>query len=382
MQRQAEALGLGLEERPAHGVHGDPVGVGVQRGEQPGHVDLPLLVDGIEREGAVLPAAPAHPRPGPHHPRLSRRTVPAPARTLGLVRIVSLLPSATEIVFALGRGKDLVGVTFECDFPPEARQRRVVSTSALPEGLSPREIDAVVTERMAAGEDLYRLDEGALAELDADIILTQDLCAVCAVDATRVDDALAYLGCSAQVVTLDPNSLDEVVASIGQVGAVLGAEDEAAALEASLRRRLDHLAGAVAGAAAPSVLVLEWTDPPFSAGHWVPDLVAAGGGRPVLGNPGGDSQRIGWGDVETCGADVVIVAPCGCSLQPAVELACQVTAAGRLPAGAEVWAVDADAYVVRPGPRVVHGAELVGEILHPDRRGHPDPGRAHPIRPQ
>ena len=142
---------------------------------------------------------------------------------------MSLLPSATEIVFALGRGDDLVGVTFECDHPPEARDRRVVSTSSLPEGLTPAEIDAVVSDRVAAGEDLYHLDEQALADLDADVILTQDLCAVCAVDLDRVDDALAYLGCSARVVTLDPSSLDDVIDSIGVVGDVLGvAEDRGA----------------------------------------------------------------------------------------------------------------------------------------------------------
>ena len=138
--------------------------------------------------------------------------------------MVSLLPSATEIVFALGRGADLVGVTFECDFPAEARHRRIVSTSTLPEGLGPAEIDAVVSELLASGKDLYRLDEGALAELDAEVVLTQDLCAVCAVDISRVEDALAHLGCSAQVLTLDPATLDDVVESIATVGSVLGAK--------------------------------------------------------------------------------------------------------------------------------------------------------------
>ena len=147
--------------------------------------------------------------------------------------MVSLLPSATEIVFALGRGDELVGVTFECDYPPEARQRRVVSTSALPEGLSPGEIDALVSERIAAGEDLYRLDERALADLDAELVLTQDLCAVCAVDVDRVDDALRYLACSARVLTLDPRSLDEVLDSITTVGTAVGAGARATAIVAA-----------------------------------------------------------------------------------------------------------------------------------------------------
>src|SRR5918995_1962392 len=140
----------------------------------------------------------------------------------GVMRIVSLLPSATEILFDLGLGDQVVGVTFECDFPPEARTKRIVSTSALSEGLSPAEIDAVVKERMAAGEDLYRLDRGAFADLDPTLVVTQDLCAVCAVDVGEVDDALAYLGCRAEVLTLDPMTLDEVIESVSAVGAATG----------------------------------------------------------------------------------------------------------------------------------------------------------------
>ena len=292
------------------------------------------------------------------------------------MRVVSLLPSATEIVFALGRGDDLVGVTFECDHPPEARDRRIVSTSALPEGLSPAEIDAAVAARLAAGEDLYRLDEGALAGLGAEVVLTQDLCAVCAVAVDRVDDALAHLGCAAEVVTLDPATLDDVLASIGEVGRVLGAQRDARVLVGELRDRLAALAGAIAGAEPRPVLVLEWTDPPFSAGHWVPDLVAAGGGHDVLGTRGGTSCRLSWDEVSSAPAEVVVVAPCGYHLEPAAGLAAGLVSGGRLPAGAEVWAVDADSYVVRPGPRLVDGAELFGSVLHPARCGPPPADRA------
>jgi iron complex transport system substrate-binding protein len=295
------------------------------------------------------------------------------------VRIVSLLPSATEIVFALGWGDDLVGVTFECDHPPEARQRRIVSTSTLPEGLSPAEIDAEVTARVAAGEDLYRLDEDALADLDADVLLTQDLCAVCAVDLDRVDDALAYLGCHADVVTLDPRDLDAVLASIEVVGDALGASDRARELVAGLRARLDRLAATLAGAPRPPVLTLEWTDPAFTAGHWVPALVTAGGGRPVLAHPGADSTQVGWDEVAGADADIVLVAPCGYHLDAAHELAVALVAAGRTPRGAAVWAVDADSHFVRPGPRLVAGAEVVGRILHPDRLGPPDPATARRV---
>jgi iron complex transport system substrate-binding protein len=283
------------------------------------------------------------------------------------MRVVSLLPSATEIVFALGRGDDLVGVTFECDYPPEAKLRRVVSTSSLAEGLTPAEIDAEVSARVAAGEDLYRLDEGALAELDPDVVLTQDLCAVCAVDLARVDDALAYLGCSAQIVTLDPHRLEDVMDSIVRVGDVLGAPDEARELVGSLGARLEQLAVALRGVPQRSVLVLEWTDPPFTAGHWVPDIVDAGGGRALLASPGTESQRVEWAAVRSAPAEVVVVAPCGYHLEGTVALAEALVGAGHVPPRADVWAVDADSHFVRPGPRLVVGAEVMAQILHPDR---------------
>jgi iron complex transport system substrate-binding protein len=295
------------------------------------------------------------------------------------MRVVSLLPSATEIVFALGRGDNLVGVTFECDYPPDARRVRVVSTSALPEGLTVAEIDEVVSARIAAGEDLYRLDEGALAGLDPDVVLTQDLCAVCAVDVDRVDDALEYLGCSALVVTLDPRSVDDVLTSIVEVGEVLDARDRAGALVAGARRRLAGLDAALTGAQRRPTLLLEWTDPPYSAGHWVPDLVTVGGGAAVLANPRRDSRRLEWDAIASVDAEVVLVAPCGYHLDSASDLAAAMSARRPLPVGAEVWAVDADAYFVRPGPRVIDGAELVARILHPDRVGDPPPDRARRV---
>jgi iron complex transport system substrate-binding protein len=295
------------------------------------------------------------------------------------VRIVSLLPSATEILFALGLGDEVVGVTFECDHPAEARSRRIVSTSALPDGLAPAEIDAVVRQRLARGDDLYHLDRGAFADVEPDLIVTQDLCAVCAVDVSEVEDALAHLGCRSAVVTLDPVRLDDVVTSIGVVGRATGRDAAASDLMASLRARLDRLAARLDGVAARRTLVLEWTDPPFSAGHWVPDMVAAAGGVEVLGRGGERSEAVTWGRVGGCGADVVVVSPCGYRLDGAVALADEVARAGHLPAGAEVWAVDADAYVVRPGPRLVDGCEMLATVLHPDRCGPPDGPRARRI---
>jgi iron complex transport system substrate-binding protein len=178
------------------------------------------------------------------------------------------------------------------------------------------------------------------------------------------------------VLTLDPHSLDGVLSSVLDVGDVLGVAERAHAVVDSLRARLDALTRVLAGTAPRSVLVLEWTDPPFCAGHWVPDLVAAGGGTAALAVPGGDSHRITWDEVRTAPADVVLVAPCGYHLEPATAFAEQLVAEDRLPVGAEVWAVDADSHFVRPGPRVVDGAEVVAQILHPARVGPPAADRA------
>jgi iron complex transport system substrate-binding protein len=282
------------------------------------------------------------------------------------VRIVSLLPSATEILFALGVGPEVVGVTFECDFPPEARTRRIVSNTTLPEGLSPAEIDAMVRARMAAGEDLYTLDEGALRTIDPNLVVTQDLCAVCAVDITEVDQALAHLGCRADVLTLDPMTLDEVLASIETVGRATGTEERATELVGSLRQRLHQVTLAVAPHHRPRVAVLEWTDPPFSSGHWVPDMVTEAGAESVLGVGGERSKRIEWETVAAARPDVIVVAPCGYRLDGATKLAEQLVQTGLLPTGVPVWAVDADAAFVRPGPRVVDGVETLAHIAHPD----------------
>jgi len=282
------------------------------------------------------------------------------------VRIVSLLPSTTEILFALGAGDEVVGVTFECDYPPEARRRTIVSTSAMPEGLSPMEIDAFVSEAMRSGEDLYHLDAGALSGLAADLVVTQDLCAVCAVDVSVVDDALAHLGCTAEVLTIDPQTIDEVIASIGTLGKATSTEPAADRLVAALRSRLDQLVRRTHGRLRPRTLVLEWTDPAFAPGHWVPEMVGLAGGESVLGSAGQPSHRVCWDDVRDARPDVVVCAPCGFGLDQSASLAHELRAADVLPSGVELWAVDANASFARPGPRLVDGVEALAGILHPD----------------
>ncbi|WP_107764782.1 cobalamin-binding protein [Nocardioides terrigena] len=279
------------------------------------------------------------------------------------MRIVSLLPSTTEILFAIGAGDDVVGVTFECDHPAEARGRTIVSTSAMPEGLTPREIDDFVAAAMERGDDLYHLDEGALAGLDAELVVTQDLCAVCAVDVSVVDDALAHLGCTAEVLTIDPHTLAEVLESVRVLGRATGREVEADALVQETHRRLADVVRRVGTRPRPRVVLLEWTDPPFAPGHWIPEMVDLAGGDPVLGTAGEKSVRITWEDVHAARPDVVVVAPCGYDREGSQALADELVASGVLPEGVPVHAVDANASWARPGTRLIDGIEELAEEL-------------------
>ncbi len=288
------------------------------------------------------------------------------------MRLVSMLPSATEIVYALGLGDQLVGVTFECDEPASARAEKTVVVGGLDtRGLSPREIDDYVRGRLAAGADLYTLHEDALAELQPDLILTQDLCRVCALPSGQVEAALEYLGCRARVLTLDPRSLEEVLDSILAVGQASGVPGRAGHLVAGLRARLAAVAARVAGRPRPRVAVIEWVDPPFTAGHWVPDLVTAAGGLPVAAGPGEPSVPVSWAEIAAAAPDLVVVAPCGYHLTGAAGQA--RIAAHALP-GLPVWAIDADGIIVRPGPRLVTGVEALAAVLHPRTAAPAPPG--------
>ncbi|WP_433359747.1 ABC transporter substrate-binding protein [Actinoplanes sp. CA-142083] len=288
------------------------------------------------------------------------------------MRLVSLLPSATEIVYALGLGDDLVGVTFECDEPPHARQEKTVVVGGRDtSGMTPAEIDAYVKQQMSAKADLYTLHAGALAALQPDLILTQDLCRVCALPSDHVDEALDHLGCRADVLSLDPYSLDEVLDTFRRVGAAAGVPEKADALLAALHQRLHQVSEAVAARRRPRVAVVEWVDPPFTAGHWVPDLVTAAGGDPVAARGGSRSIEISYADLAAPEPEVVIVTPCGFHLDGAIKQAAAVVP--HFP-HAQVWAIDGDGLVVRPGPRLVEGVEAIAAILHPDAVPAPPPG--------
>ncbi|WP_319459637.1 ABC transporter substrate-binding protein [Micromonospora sp. RTP1Z1] len=280
------------------------------------------------------------------------------------MRLVSLLPSATEIAYALGLAEELVGVTFECELPPADRAGTTVVVGGRDtRGMSPGEIDAYVKGQLAAGADLYTLHAGALAGLDPDLILTQDLCRVCALPAGRVADAVDHLGCRADVLSLDPYTLEEVLGTILAVGAAARVPDRAEALVDGLRARLAAVARAVAGRPRRRVAVVEWVDPPFGAGHWIPDQVSAAGGEPVATHPGAPSTPTTWATLQAAAPEVVLVTPCGFHLDGAADQAAAV--ASHFP-DAEVWAVDADGLIVRAGPRLVDGVEAIAAILHPD----------------
>ena len=249
------------------------------------------------------------------------------------MRIVSLLPSTTEILFAIGAGDDVVGRDLRVRLPrrgPHAHDRVDLGDAR---GPGAAEIDDFVAAAMRRGEDLYHLDEGALAGLDADLVVTQDLCAVCAVDVSVVDDALAHLGCTAEVLTIDPHTLAEVLESILVLGRATGREPAAAALVADQRARIDAVARRRrAPVPRPRVMLLEWTDPPFAPGHWIPEMVSSPAASRVLGRAGEKSRRVTWDEVHAADPEVVVVAPCGYDLAGAEALADELVASAVLPA--------------------------------------------------
>jgi iron complex transport system substrate-binding protein len=294
------------------------------------------------------------------------------------MRIVSLLPSATEILFAIGAGDQVVAVTHECDHPPAARTRRAVTRDLLPPGLSSAEIDAAVTAGIRDRHTIYALDERALEAVAADLVVAQTLCDVCAVPVETVDRALCSVAPKARVVAADPQTLTELAGAVRTIGAAVGMAAGAERLAADLTGRLAAVTDAVQGRPAPGVAVLEWTDPPWIPGHWVPDMVDRAGGRCLLGASGEPSRRTTWDALAGVDADVVVAALCGFDLRETLARIGEIErhpAWRRLTADARVVAVDGSAYFSRPGPRLIDGVELLARMLH-GVGAPPPPGRA------
>jgi iron complex transport system substrate-binding protein len=281
------------------------------------------------------------------------------------MQIASLVPSATEALFALGLGDSVVAVTHECDHPAAARRLPRLTSSVIPEDLPAAEIDARVREVTGAGRSLYELDEDRLAEVAPDLIVTQALCAVCAVSFDDVRAIAARLPSVPAVISLDPETLDEVLDDLLRLGEASRERERADRLRAALASRLDRVRDAVAGAPRRRVAALEWLDPVYVGGHWVPEMVELAGGEDVLGEPGRKSRVAGWEEVAAAAPEVVVVMPCGLY---AAEAAVEARAHGdQLRAlGADlVVAVDAASSFSRPGPRLVEGVELLAHVLHP-----------------
>jgi iron complex transport system substrate-binding protein len=283
------------------------------------------------------------------------------------MRIVSLVPSATEMLFALGLGADLIAVTHECDYPPAARELPRITRDVLPQGLSAAQIDAAVKERTLAGESIYELDTDMLDDLRPDLIVTQALCSVCAVSYDDVRAIAEEMDSQPLVVSLDPHTVGEVLGDARTLAQATGRRDAAVELVRDASARIDRIRLATRGAKRrPRVAALEWLDPPFAAGHWTPQLIEYAGGEDVLGFPGENSEERTWQEVEACQPDVVIVMPCGYDAEIAHREAemhrDELAAVG----AGEVVAVDASSYFSRPGPRIVDGLELLAHILHPE----------------
>ena len=291
-----------------------------------------------------------------------------------MVRIVSFLPSATEMACALGVGDSLVGITHECDYPPGVKSKPVVVRNVLPiETMSQGEIDRAVAERIGSGESLYQIDEQLLRDLAPDLILTQNLCQVCAPSGNEVSQVLKALPKAPEILWLTPQSLDEIFDNVRDLGAAVDRSDAAGALISDCRARLQVLAERTASAPRPKVFCMEWLDPVYASGHWVPELVKIAGGNDELGRERGESVRVSWDEIVAFAPEVLVIMPCGFNLQQTMKQIWSVFGYKSspffdLPAvkNGRVYAVDANSYFARPGPRVVEGAELLARLIHPD----------------
>ena len=289
------------------------------------------------------------------------------------LKICSLLPSATEIVFALGRGADLVAVTHECDFPPEAARLPVITRSALEHRThGSREIHNHISSAIHAGSSIYVLDQDLLERLNPDLILTQELCDVCAVSYEVVERAVDRLEGQRVILSLEPTSLGGILETVEQVGEATGTQARAGAVARELQQQIDQIAVmAQTASGGPRVFAMEWLDPPFTAGHWVPEMIRLAGGRDELAQEGCPSSQIDWSRIAEHDPEIIILMPCGFTLERTSEEFARVTLPDEwrgLSAvrSRQVYAVNGSAYFNRPGPRIVEGLEILAEIMHPE----------------
>ena len=290
-------------------------------------------------------------------------------------RIVSFLPSATEMACALGLADSIVGITHECDYPPEIKSKPVVVRNVLPiEKMSQSEIDRAVADRIREGQSLYEIDEQLLRELAPDLILTQNLCQVCAPSGNEVSQVLKALPKAPQILWLTPQSLSEIFDNVRDLGAATDRTAEAEALVDDCKRRLDSLRAQTSTVGyRPRVFCMEWLDPVYASGHWVPELVKIAGGVDELGRERGESVRISWDEIAAWAPEVLVIMPCGFNLEQTMKQVWSVFGYRSspffdLPAvrNNRVYAVDANSFFARPGPRVVEGAELLAQLIHPE----------------
>jgi iron complex transport system substrate-binding protein len=281
------------------------------------------------------------------------------------MRIASLVPSATEMLFALGLGDQVVAVTHECDYPPGAAQLPHLTRSVIPHDLDAADIDRAVRERTGSGEALYELDEWLLEELDVDLIVTQAVCEVCAVSFDDVRAAAERLPSRPEVISLDPSTIGEVLADVSRVAEAAGVPEAGERLTEEAAGRIAAVEDAVEGATRTRVAALEWLDPVFIGGHWVPQMIELAGGEDVLGLAGERSRTAEWAELEAAMPEVVISMPCGLYAEQAAAETMRWRRHLTL-LDARVHAVDAAAYFSRPGPRLVDGIELLGHLLHPE----------------
>ncbi len=288
------------------------------------------------------------------------------------MRICSFLPSATEILCAIGLEDAIAGVTYKCDYPPQVRSKPVVVYTRLNPCSDPAEIDRQVNEAVQRGESLYRIDIEKLKEIQPDLIITQDLCHVCAASSDDLRTALALLPSSTRVISLNPHRLSDIWNNIVSVGEATGRQVEAASLAETLKQRVQNIQQVVSGTGyRPRVLCLEWLDPPFIAGHWVPEMVEIAGGIDVMGQVGEPGFRAKWDEIFRATPGIIVVMPCGYDLErTADELRSFPFPEGwnRLPAviSSRVIAVNASSYFSRPGPRIATGVEILARVIHPE----------------